>query len=311
MKRRWVCSFMKATCGFAGDYRTAALTRCDALGVADARSKNSVECPSSERILGAIVKARFSGRGAVVVACAIWLGLAGCSRQQSDWEKARGANSIDSYETFLKTYPSGEFTAQAQARVKELYEERDWQKARDADTPDSYQAFLKLYPEGKWAEEARIRVENFSLGQAPTTAPANAEAPIVAPVPLSAAAPAAAAKPAVKPATKLASKAGNKAATKAATSAAAQGAAAPGGQYAVQLGAFSSGSGAAEKAWPALQTKFPAQLKGVKHAVLVGKGGKGQLYRLQATGLGRDQARKICAGLKAKSQACVVIAPKH
>lgn len=250
------------------------------------------------------MKARFTGRGAAVVACAIWLGLAGCSRQQSDWEKARTANSIDSYETFLKTYPSGEFTAQAQARVKELYEERDWQKARDADTPDSYQAFLKQYPEGKWAEEARIRVENFSLGQAPTSAPANAEAPIApAPAPAATSAAKAAAKAATKPTTK--------AVTKAATSAAAHGAAAPEDQYAVQLGAFSSGSGAAEKAWPALQTKFPAQLKGLKHAVLAAKGGKGQLYRLQATGLSRDHARKICAGLKAKSQACVVIAPKH
>src|ERR1700684_3559112 len=94
----------------------------------------------------------------------------GCSRQQSDWEKTRAANTPDSYEQFLKKYPSGEFTAQAKARVKELYEERDWQKARDADTQDAYQAFLKQYPEGKWTEEARIRVENFTLAQAPTNA---------------------------------------------------------------------------------------------------------------------------------------------
>src|ERR1700691_3478554 len=104
----------------------------------------------------------------LVVCCAVVLGVSGCSRQQSDWEKARAANTTDSYEQFLKKYPSGEFTAQAQARVKELYEERDWQKARDADTQDAYQAFLKQYPEGKWTEEARIRVENFTLAQAPS-----------------------------------------------------------------------------------------------------------------------------------------------
>ena len=67
----------------------------------------------------------------LVVCCATVIGLSGCSRQQSDWQKARDANSADAYEQFLKRYPSGEFTAQAQARVKELYEERDWQKARD------------------------------------------------------------------------------------------------------------------------------------------------------------------------------------
>src|SRR6202035_4047240 len=101
---------------------------------------------------------------------AVLLSTGGCSRQQSDWEKTRAANTTDSYEQFLKKYPSGEFTAQAQARVKELYEERDWQKARDADTQEAYQAFLKQYPEGKWTEEARIRVENFSLAQAPSNA---------------------------------------------------------------------------------------------------------------------------------------------
>src|ERR1700720_3839035 len=109
-------------------------------------------------------------RKVVAGLCAVMLALAGCSRQQSDWQKTRETNTAEGYEQFLKKYPSGEFTAQAQARVKELYEERDWQKARDADTPEAYQAFLKQYPEGKWTEEARIRVENFTLAQAPGAA---------------------------------------------------------------------------------------------------------------------------------------------
>src|SRR6202142_2664673 len=111
-------------------------------------------------------------KAVVGMGLALLLGLAGCSRQQSDWEKTRASNTTDSYEQFLKKYPSGEFTAQAQARVKDLYEERDWQKARDTDTQEAYQAFLKQYPEGKWAEEARIRVENFTLAQAPPNAAA-------------------------------------------------------------------------------------------------------------------------------------------
>src|ERR1700722_17256049 len=114
---------------------------------------------------------------AILSVCfALLLGISGCSPQQSDWEKTRAANTTDSYEQFIRKYPSGEFTAQAQARVKELYEEHDWQKARDADTQEAYQAFLKQYPEGKWTEEARIRVENFTLAQAPSNAaPAGAE----------------------------------------------------------------------------------------------------------------------------------------
>src|ERR1700674_5924691 len=115
----------------------------------------------------------------LVLALTAALAMAGCSRQQSDWQKTRTANTTDAYELFLKKYPSGEFTAQAQARVKELYEERDWQKARDIDTLEAYQAFLKQYPEGKWTEEARIRVENFTLASAPssTVPPAQATAP--------------------------------------------------------------------------------------------------------------------------------------
>src|ERR1700728_5092421 len=109
-----------------------------------------------------------------LVLCALLMfGLSGCSRQQSDRQKTRETNTAESYKQFIKKYPSGEFTAQAQARLKELYEERDWQKARDIDSAEAYQAFLKQYPEGKWSEEARIRIENFTLASAPSnTVPA-------------------------------------------------------------------------------------------------------------------------------------------
>ena len=136
----------------------------------------------------------------LALCCVVVLGLAGCSRQQSDWEKARAANSAEAYEQFLKSYPNGEFTAQAQARVKELYEERDWQKARDADTPEAYQAFLKQYP---------------------------------------------------------------------------------------------------------------AILAGLTHKVVQSKSAKGTVYRLQAFGVTEKHAHGICRKLKAKSQACIVIASRH
>src|SRR5258707_641798 len=114
---------------------------------------------------------------AVIGLCfALLLATSACGSQQGDGKRPGAPTTADSYEQFIRKYPSGEFTAQAQARVKELYEERDWQKARDADTQEAYQAFLKQYPEGKWTEEARIRVENFTLAQAPSNAtPAGAE----------------------------------------------------------------------------------------------------------------------------------------
>src|ERR1700691_940420 len=99
---------------------------------------------------------------------ALLLTLGACSRQQSDWEKTRAANTADAYELFLKKYPTGEFTAQANARIKELYEERDWQKARDTDTQEAYQAFLKQYPEGKWTEGGRLPAGKFTLAPRPS-----------------------------------------------------------------------------------------------------------------------------------------------
>jgi cell division septation protein DedD len=216
--------------------------------------------------------------------------ISGCSRQQSDWEKTRAANTTDAYEQFLKNYPNGEFSAQAQARVKELYEERDWQKARDADTLEAYQAFLKDHPEGKWTEEARIRVENFTLASAPPTTTPSGSAP---PPPTTGAAPAAA------PAAKSAPAAPHKPHTNAESS----------GAYGVQLGAFKTGADAANKHWAKLQKEYPALLADLKPKVSPQKSSSGMLYRLQVTNLSDKRAGSICQTLKSHSQGCLVLHP--
>jgi len=272
-----------------------------------------------------VTKRPWKSSFAAFVVCAALLSAAGCSRQQSDWEKARTANNIESYEQFVKKYPTGEFTSQAQARVKELEEERDWQKARDADTPDAYQAFLKQYPEGKWTEEARIRIENFSLAAAPgaassveagasvaSAAAATAAAATPSDTPESAEKPIATAaqkpaKAAVAAAAAVAAKpAGHKAADKHASAEKHESSAH--GKYAVQLAAYQSGKAAAEHGWTTLQ-KNNSALKGVGHHVSVGKTSKGTVYRLQATGLSKAGAESICAKLKAKSQSCMIVPP--
>ena len=237
---------------------------------------------------------------------AVLLSAGGCSRQQGDWEKTRAANTTDAYEQFLKKYPSGEFTAQAQARVKELYEERDWQKARDADTQEAYQAFLKQYPEGKWTEEARIRVENFTLAQAPSNATSagagTANTPGNTATGDSAApgqAPASAAKPpAAAPAPTVSSA---KSAKPTATS----------GSHGIQLGAFKSSADAANQRWAHLDKEYPKLLTGLSPTVAPKKTASGTLYRLQVAGLTEQRARAICKSLKAKSQPCVALPPGH
>jgi cell division protein FtsN len=254
---------------------------------------------------------------AVQVLCfAVLLGIYGCSRQQSDWENTRAANSTDSYEQFLKKYPSGEFTAQAQARVKELYEERDWQKARDADTQDAYQAFLKQYPEGKWTEEARIRVENFTLAQAPSNGiPAAADTANTPgnPAPGDSAA-AGAANTAVKPPASPARVTPPTTPAPPTKPAAPTARAAPesmAGSYGIQLGAFKSSADAANRRWAHLDKEYPKLFTGLSPTVAPKKGASGTLYRLQVAGLTEKHARAICISLKAKSQACVLIHPAH
>jgi cell division protein FtsN len=237
----------------------------------------------------------------VIVLCfALLLGVCGCSRQQSDWEKTRAANNTDSYEQFLKKYPNGEFTAQAQARVKELYEERDWQKARDADTQEAYQAFLKQYPEGKWTEEARIRVENFTLAQAPSNAtPAGADSANTAGNPStgdSVAAGTTLKPPAAAPAAR-------------APAPAAMAAKPAAGSYGIQLGAFKTSADAPNQRWAHLDKEYPKLLSGLSPTVSPKKTASGTLYRLQVAGLAEKQARAICSSLKAKSEACIVIHP--
>jgi cell division septation protein DedD len=229
-----------------------------------------------------------------VLAIALVLSLAACSRQQSDWQKTRETNSIEAYDAFLKKYPTGEFTAQAQAQLKQLEEERDWAKARDTDTLDAYQAFLKQYPEGRFTEEARIRVENFTLAQAPGAAPgadaSTENAASAAPIPPAAPKPAPAAAPAPTPVAPV-------------------GKAGTGGHYGVQLGAFKANADAANKHWIWLQQKYPKVLAGLSPRVSPKKESSGTLYRLQVANLSEKRARSLCKSLTASSQACVVLKP--
>jgi cell division protein FtsN len=273
----------------------------------------------------------------LAICCALLIAIAGCSRQQGEWQKAREANTTDAYEQFLKKYPSGEFSAQAQARLKEKYEERDWQKARDADTLEAYQAFLQQYPEGKDTEEARVRVENFTLAQTPagsTSTPgaagpngtsANEEAPGVSPPSSEAGSAAAGAsspsraeesagslhRRAERPAASAPGGAERPPASARSESRSESGSRSEMGKYAVQLGAFKSGHSAANQRWEHLRKEYPKLFAGVSSKVVPRKSGGATLYRLQAVGMSESHARRICSTLKAKSQPCVLIRPQH
>ncbi len=240
--------------------------------------------------------------------CFLTLALAGCHREQSDWAKARAANTVQSYEQYLAKYPNGSFATQAQARLAQAEEDQDWQKAGATNTPEGYQAFLRQHPQGKWAEEARIRIENFALASPPNAPTPNAGVP-----PTSTAAAGdttggtATATGGAKPAAPAAA---HPAAAHRTTAHRAVRHERSGGAYWVQLGAFRSGTAAALRHWRVIAARDRRLLRGLHPRVSPLHTKTGRLYRLQVHGLSAARAALICRRLHAHAQACIVLRPQ-
>jgi cell division septation protein DedD len=202
----------------------------------------------------------------------VW--VSGCSRRQQEWEAARSADTLQSYQRFLASFPDGEFASQAQARVRELQEAEDWQKATRADTAEAYQQFVTRHPLARNSDEARIRIGNLALAQTPSGTPQEMAA-----------------------ATELSP--GTVATPVAGTS----------GTYHIQLGAFAGGDKQAMSEWRRLQGAYPQLLGGLTPSVKLATTTSGHLYRLQAGLMTEERARAACAALKSQNQACVVVPP--
>lgn len=239
--------------------------------------------------------------------------LAGCSREGADWTAAQSANTIESYQEFLRQHPDSAHGLQAQASVNQLTEDRDWQQAAAADTREAYEGFVAAHADSKWAQEARVRVENLALGGSSTAAQpaaAGSEADAGATVPGSTAAPAAASPTTTKPipapaAARPAAPVATKPAAKPAPAAAAASAPAAKGSQLVQFGAFSTRE-RAEAQWKTLLAK-ESQLKSLEPRYASGSANGKKLYRLQASLASPAKARELCAALKAQSQSCLLV----
>jgi SPOR domain len=223
----------------------------------------------------------------MITMAAMALMVIACSGRQQQWETARRADTLEAYQRFLQTYPDGEFASQAQARMRELQESSDWQEAMQADTADAYQQFLSQHPQGRMADEARIRLGNFALAQTPSNTPSDGAAEAAATLTAGLQLP-----PAKTSASTPASVSSGSA-----------------GGYRIQLGAFSGGDKQAMGEWRRLQAEYPQLLNGLSPSVKLATTPAGHLYRLQAGMLPEENARKVCATLKAENQACIVVPP--
>jgi cell division septation protein DedD len=228
--------------------------------------------------------------GVILMSLALLASASGCSHEQRDWRSAQAANTIEAYEGFISAHPKSARAADAQAQIAQLTEARDWQRASTIDTADAYRQFLVQHPQSKSAQEARIRIENFGMSgtsAAAAAAPAAPGAASSAPGALPPAAVAPPSKPAAAPVPAVAPSAG-------------------GGQFSVQLGAFST-QAKAQRQWQRLNARFGARLHGTEPDIEPAKSANGRhIYRLRAKPLTEAQARALCAALRKHGQPCVV-----
>ena len=220
---------------------------------------------------------------------ALW--LAGCSHEGAEWKSASTADTPEAYQHFLSLYPKSANAAQAQARIRQLQDDRDWQVATAADSREGYERYLSQHADGSNAQEARIRLENFAQAAAPAS---TASSPT-----------AAAAKPAVpaKPAIAVKPTPGSHAAT--GTGGKSQLATSAGAHY-VQLGAFSSQT-VAESFWKRLSSKYTKDFANLTPRYVAGKSKSGAVVRLQVAVNSRAQGKALCDKLKAHGQSCVAV----
>ena len=207
--------------------------------------------------------------------------LVGCSHEGADWKTASTADSSDAYQKFLTQYPKSPNAPQAQARIKQLQDQRDWQVATAADSRDAYDQYLAQHPDSPNAQEARIRLENFAQSSVATASTGTAGA----------------AQSGLKSTRK---------ATAAAATQKSQVATSSVGAHYVQLGAFSSQT-RAESSWKRLSSQYAHELGSLTPHYVAGKSHAGSVVRLQVTVSSRSKGKALCDKLHAQHQVCVPV----
>lgn len=99
-----------------------------------------------------VLMRRLGNTLAVLIAVAF---LVGCA--STAYKNASTANTIASYEEFLRNYPQSESAQEAQRRLGHLYAERDWAAARKNDEIKGYMTFLIQHPNSSRVQEAASR----------------------------------------------------------------------------------------------------------------------------------------------------------
>jgi adenylate cyclase len=93
------------------------------------------------------------------------------------WESIKDSKDPTEFEAYLEQYPSGAFTALAEARLQAVLQEQKapaepaatdpdvsavelafWDTVKDSDNPEMYEAYLERYADGAFAALAKVRL---------------------------------------------------------------------------------------------------------------------------------------------------------
>jgi len=88
--------------------------------------------------------------------------LAGCDKEPQQWQTAKTANTVSAYEGFLKHYPRGPFSGEAQTRIVGLR----LREAEMTDTPESYRSFLSESSLAVWLRGDFVQAIQWAQEQA-------------------------------------------------------------------------------------------------------------------------------------------------
>lgn len=107
-------------------------------------------------------------------AALLGLFLIACSSSEADWQQATTANTIGSYQDFLKQHPNGQHADEARSRIRNIEDDQAWLAAVNADTQQGFEQYLHNKPNGAHAQEARDRITGFERAAAWKTAQSEA-----------------------------------------------------------------------------------------------------------------------------------------
>ena len=78
--------------------------------------------------------------------------------EEQAWNTATQKNTLQSYRTYVSSYPQGKYLQTANKKIKELEEEQVWIIATQRNTPQSYRNYLSSYPRGKYTTTANNKI---------------------------------------------------------------------------------------------------------------------------------------------------------